>query len=311
MPDNQATRKVTSTKRGAAIVLVIVLGALLFIAGGLVLLQRNPPAETLSPLEAMTVVYQDPEEGVSDLAVVLQNSGFELGFHNQDDVGELKIADGWQAWYTEGSGFHRPEYGAELLTVGSGRGYAGAKSQKQFTTFARQDGGIYQRLSGFEPGRLYEFSAWVYIWSSDENNPDKSEKNGGYSAMVGVNPWGNCWPVNRTTIWGKEKFAYDRWEYVSVTIEAWSEDLCFFTRGVQEWPVHHGDSYWDATSIREVTDPGGGKPCPTAAPYPTAEGCPTANPWPTVLPGAGVDYNMIRTIVREEINQREPIRWPR
>lgn len=299
MPDKEKLRK---TKMIVATIVAVALtfAVLLFFFSQSATDDPEPtPIATIQPTVTVAVVPPRVLVAGQQLDIVLENPGFEGGFHEQDGIGELKIADGWHAWYIEGQGHHRPEYALELLTVGKGRVYEGAKAQKQATTFAKQDGGIYQRVGGFEPGKWYQFSAYVWIWSSDENNADVSEKNGKYSALVGLNPWGSCWPTHRTTIWGMEEFSYDRWSRISVTAQAWSENLCLFTRGVQEYPVRHGDGYFDAVTIREVAEPGGGETCPTPEPCPTGP------------PGEGCNYDTIRSIVQEEIEQREPIRWPR
>lgn len=235
------------------------------------------------------VVTDTPEDvEVSQFDVALENPGFEAEFYEQNGIGELTIGEGWQAWYIEGQGHHRPEYKPELLTVGSGRVYEGAKAQKQFTLFSKQDGGLFQRLEGFKPGKWYEFSAWIYVWVSGLDDPDRSD-GAGYSALVGMNPWGDCWPTYRATIWGEETLTYDQWVRISVTAQAWSENLCFFTRGTQKWPVKHNDSYWDAISLHEVAGPGG-------------DGCPTPEPCPTVQAGA-VDYDRISDVIRAELKR--------
>jgi hypothetical protein len=229
---------------------------------------------------------------------MLTNDDFEGTFREFNGIGELKVAEGWVPWYVEGNGYHRPEYGPESLAIGSGRVYQGTFAQKQATTFAKHDGGIYQQVS-VEPGQWYEFSSRVYIWSSEENDPDVSERPGKYAALVGINPWGDARAMYRTTIWGKESIgddgllAYDQWMHVFVIAQAWTDKIVVFTRGEALFAAHHQDSYWDACHLRQVGIPGG-------------------EPTPTPEPGPGeVDYKRIRSVMRDELAQREPIRWPR
>lgn len=223
--------------------------------------------------------------------VQILNPGFEGGFREYGGIGELTVANGWQPWYVEGGGYHRPEYGAESRDVGRGRVRDGAFAQKQFVTFAKQDGGIYQRID-VEADQWYDFSCWVYVWSSDGDNPDVSTRPGKCAALVGINPWGDARAIYRTTIWGKESvgndglLAYDQWVHVSVRAQAWTDKVVAFTRGVAEFGVKHNDVYIDACEFRQISDPGG-------QPIPTVE--PTPEP-------ADFDYERIRGIIREELD---------
>ena len=223
---------------------------------------------------------------------MLTNPDFEDGFHNHANIGELTIANGWEPWYLEGDGYHRPEYKPETLGVGSGRVLHGQQGQKQFTTFSKQDGGIYQRIEGLTPAAWYKFSAWAYVWSSDSDNPDESPSpQGKLAALVGINPWGDTRALYRTTIWGLESvdstghLIYNSWFKASVIAQAWSTAITCFTRGNAEFGAKHNDVYWDVCELVEV-EPGAGP----------------AEPEPPTTPGGGVNYSLIRTIVREEID---------
>jgi hypothetical protein len=154
----------------------------------------------------------------------------------------------------------------------------------------------------------------VYVWSSEYSDPDLSKSpTGKYSALVGINPWGDCRATYRTTVWGKEALQeYDRWVRVSVTAQAWSDAICVFTRGTAEWAVKHNDSYWDTLTFAEVAGP---EPAPTYTPYPTytPQPAPTCAlcPMPTPVVGSCPSLEEIRLVVEEELREREPVRYPR
>jgi len=234
---------------------------------------------------AIMIVEVNAQVNTAQSVNLLQNSDFEEGFHQHSGIGELTVADNWSPWYSEEGGRHRPEYKAEIANVGKGRVYHGDKAQKQFTTFAPQDGGIYQQIHGVTPGKWYTFSAWVYVWSSNHDDPDTSNYPGKYSALVGINPWGDTQALYRTTVWGKEALEqYDHWVQVSVTAQAWSNKIVVFTRGDAIWGVKHNDSYWDYLSLAEA-----GGPSPTTpTPYPTPGNCPS--------------LEEIRNVIRNEID---------
>lgn len=238
---------------------------------------------------------------------LLVNPGFEGTYHLQDDIGELSVADSWRAWYTEEGGRHRPEFKAETLQTGRAHVRTGQSAQKFFTTFASHDGGVYQRVTGVTPGQWYTFSAWVWVWSTDarDNPPTSVKPTGKYSALVGINPWGDERILYRTTVWGKEVLnVYDQWALISVTAQAWSDSIVVAIRGTPEWPVKSNDSYWDDASL-VAADMGG--TCPEPTPCPVCPPCPTPTPCPE-CPGGGepVDYGRIEAIMRQVFREE----WP-
>ena len=245
----------------------------------------------------------------ADAAVTLLNGGFEQGFRSVDGVGELGVGNYWFPWWKEGPE-HRPEYGEERVGVGSGRVYGATSSQKQFTTFSQQDGGIRQSVQAV-PGQWYEFSAWVYVWSSSCDDPNVSYvpgkcDHGGVSTMVGINPWGGWDGLHRTTIWGQEqREVYDKWVKVTVIAQAWGDEITVFTRTQAKFSVKHNDSYWDKAALK-LADMGGAV-CPTPVPCPTAVPCVPCPACPTPVPC--YDNTVLedfRDIVREEIDRT---RW--
>ena len=217
----------------------------------------------------------------------LVNPGFEAGFYLSGGVGELEIGKGWAPWFD--SSQHRPEFKPERVDLGRGRVHSGQYAQKLFTTFSSHDGGLYQEVYGIEPGQWYTLSAWAYQWSSGQDNPDASTGDGKCSALVGINPWGDANPRARTTVWGKEALQiYNQWTQVEVNAQAWSDKIVVAIRQVCEWPVKHNDGYFDDAGL--VPADLGGEPAPTPV-------CPTP------VPGVAVDYERIRTIVREELDK--------
>lgn len=252
---------------------------------------------------------------VSAQAVVtLANPGFEDGFRAVRGIGELVVANDWWPWYEEathspsGQRYHRPEYKPEEVGVGSGRVLAGTWGQKQFTTYAPHNGGIYQQVS-VTPGQWYKFTGNVWIWSSSENNADHSIGPGFYRAMLGCNPWGDTWGPRDTTVWGQEIVdRYDEWVELSVTCQAWGDVLTLFTRGNPVYAVHHNDSYWDLTSLSLVTVGA----LPTYTPYPTYTAYPTRTPvpCPTSGPRSCPSLKEIATVVYALIKSREPVYYP-
>lgn len=222
---------------------------------------------------------------------LLANGDFEGEFREWQEIGELKIAEWWDPWFVEnqdapsGQRYHRPEYSPEQVGIGSGRVYQGQFATKMFTTFSPHNGGIYQRISA-EKDAWYTCTGYVYVWSSNESNPNISTKPGRYRAMLGINGWGGTGGTSDTTVWGKEIVdVYDRWVELSVTAQAWGDHITVFTRGNPWFSVKHNDSYWDDIRCEKVS---------IAVP-PTPEPCATTEP-------GSIDYEKIRDIVRNELN---------
>jgi len=248
---------------------------------------------------------------------LLANPGFEAGFYLSGGVGELEVGNDWNVWFDPDPAMHRPEYKPETRTIGRGRVHSGDFAQKLFTTYSPHSAGVYQEIYGVEPGEWYRFSFWAYQWSSNEDNPDVSAKDGKCSVLAGINPWGDTNALYRTTVWGKEALQiYDQWVQVEVVAQAWSEKIVVMGRQDCEWPVKHNDAELDDARLSLATVDS----VPTSTPYPTYTPLPTytpgpTQPCPTGEPGAGIDYAEIERRVREVVGtvvaEREPVRWPR
>jgi len=193
---------------------------------------------------------------------LLVNPSFEDGYSARLDPyepwkgpqGELTVAEGWELWYDnrdqcrEGLCCYnfRPEYKPEdgyvhtdPLRVRSGR-YA----QKLFTTYSTHTAGLYQRVR-VPVGSQVEFSIWVVVWSSSEDDPHHSTSPGKYWLSVGIDPYGGTDPFSDQIIWSDEIEHYDEHVQLSVTAVAQADHVTVFTKAAPEWCVEHNDSYWD------------------------------------------------------------------
>lgn len=221
--------------------------------------------------------------------VQIVNPDMEGVFLPFNGVGELKVPNGWRPRWIEGvDGLRRPEYTRETKDIGRGRVYSGDSAAKWFGTFSKVDGALYQIVPA-TPDKWYLLSAMVYVWSSQQDNPDISSDNGKATAIVGINPWGDEDIFRRTTIWGKETLGYESpyntWRQIHVRAQAWSNHITLVLRGAAEYAVKHNDWYWDAVILTELdyNDDVPDEP----------------EPGPTL----DVDYDRIRAIVSEELGK--------
>jgi len=218
---------------------------------------------------------------------VLVNGGLE-GPYTFRDASQVKVAEGWEAWFNEGK--IRPEWQEETSQIGKGRVMVGS-AQKIALTTANWDAGIWQKVK-VVPGRWYRFWAHLYMWSSQQDDPDSSIDNGKMRVMVGVNPWGH-WPLHYATIWGMElpQICYNQWYKAEVLFEAWADEVSLIVRGFPEWAVKHNDLYIDECGLEEVSVVIDGK-----VPEPEPEPDPEPGEPPVVTE---VDYAKIASLTAE------------
>ena len=197
---------------------------------------------------------EPPEE------TMIQNPGLERPYRVQGDSNIL-VADGWRFGYNQPdhpSGA-RPELSEETRSTGEARVLQGNSAQKVFWTYAFGEAWLSQVVRGLEVGKWYEFSAHVYIWSSDEDNPNTAVRPGKVWARLGVHPWGSENANDRGVEFGGAVVdQYNKWLALSTVFQAKRSDVCVFLWGAPEHPAKHNDLYWDAVHLEEweCVDPG-------------------------------------------------------
>jgi hypothetical protein len=248
-------------------------------------LQRDPSGEVFITDQGRYVAAAVSADGN-----YLRNGGMEGSFSYRHDpytgiwAGELEVADGWGLWYDNNqqcppdqpdcnplSYNRRPEYKPER---GTARVRTGQASQKFFTTYGTHTAGLYQVLE-VPPGSWVRFSIWVWVWSSNRDNPQYSFVPGAYRVSVGFDAeGGNDWRSTRIQ-WTKPVVAYDQWVPLEIEGYTASGRISVWTRGAPLYPVKHNDSYWDDARLVVLPAPPDPTPTlPTATPYPTPAATP-------------------------------------
>jgi hypothetical protein len=225
------------------------------------------PAPTTIPALATATAAAAPTPAPPPTAVVVRQPGacvanrlvngdFEGGFSTRGR-NEVVVADGWSPWYKTSPGVpginHVPEYKPETAAqFGMRRIHSGGTAQKWFTTFATHTAGIFQQVGGIPMGSRLELSAWVQVWSSDEDNIEVSAQPGNYRVLVGIDPTGGTDWSSEDVAWSEPTFAYDAYKQLTVTAVARNTVVTVFLQGVPEFPVKHNDSYWDDVCLDVV-----------------------------------------------------------
>jgi len=236
---------------------------------------------------------------------LLVNPSFE-GTYTEWGVGEVKIAQGWQPWYSDGlkeiPGIEggsastvptaRPEYRAATLAIDPYRVLDGEQSQLWFSFYKTNYAGIFQQVVATK-GKTYQFGVWAQSWSSnDDGNPHTSP--GELYISVGIDPDGGTWWKSRAIAWTQWSRVTNVFqEFVSLPITANKDKVTVWVASGEKFSLKHGDNYVDRAVMVEV--PSGLEPCPTP------------EPGTICICNCEINYDKIK----ELISDRPPIRWPR
>ena len=203
---------------------------------------------------SLEVLAAPPTQGTN----LLKNPAFEEGFWERG-VGEVTVANGWQAWWVQGSeeqtseGYLRqPKYKPEDAWVSTMRRvHSGRFSQKYFNSYSTHIGGIYQQVA-VAKGSKATFSIWVQVWSSTEPDVNYCEGFGNYAVSAGIDPYGGTDGNSGNIVWSDSVMSCNQWVHLSVSTVAQADEVTVFTRGAPEFRVQFNDSYWDDAVLTAV-----------------------------------------------------------
>ncbi len=228
---------------------------------------------------------------------LLQNPGFEGTYIPFNGDQTRMVAPGWSAWNLNRKpgdpGFSnlQPNYRA---ATNPNRIHGGSSAQEFFTFFATHTGGVFQQVS-VTPGSRLRFSAFINVWSTALDDPNKSAQPSRYSVRVGIDPTGGTDGASSNIVWSDSQEFFDEYEQLSIEATASGSSVTVFVESAPKDPVKNNNTYVDDASL-VVTGQGGQpgeattQPAGTAIPTeivvqptlePTTEG-PTAAP-PTLV----------------------------
>jgi LysM repeat protein len=273
----------------------------------------------LGPVVGATPLVLAQETGPN----LLTNGDFEQGAGEawpfQDGIPEVQVAPGWRAyWRNERPSYvtvpnvcsqeeqdartclwARPEFRGMSTAEFDYRVHGGSLSQKYFTFNKQHEAGIYQTVSGIEPGSLLRFTIHAQTWSClaegewnncptlpNSNNPAP------FHNKVGIDPTGGVDPWSPNIVWSGEFETHDTWTAFWVEAVAEAETVTVFFYSLADWPDTfprlNNDVYLDDASLVVV-----GEVTPTAPPPPpTSEVPPTPRATATPLPGGAVVHTV-------------------
>jgi LysM repeat protein len=204
-------------------------------------------------------------------ADLLVNGGFEAPFVNQGGEPPRQVAQGWNAWHVPAAAGaptfqnQQPEY--LPAAPDTTRIHGGSNAQLVTSFFATFTGGVYQEVSGAQPGTDLQFSVYGYVWSSAFDDVNVSEMDGGVVVQVGIDPNGGTDPASTDIIWSAASQRYDQWSQYTVSAPAEANTVSVWVRASVSAPAKNNNVYLDDATL---TTAGGAVSTATSTPIPAA-----------------------------------------
>ncbi|QPC81136.1 LysM peptidoglycan-binding domain-containing protein [Phototrophicus methaneseepsis] len=209
---------------------------------------------------------------------LLTNPGFEDAFVARENEELLTVANGWEPWHMPHTA-DMPDYqNARPYYIGSTTANAmgilprvrsGNQSQIYYSFYETHDGGIYQQISGIEPGTELRFSIYAHVWSTTYDDFNVSEDDGGVALRVGIDTSGGTDPDAASVVYSTPGIFYDTFRQYSVIATAESDTVTVFVRTTVADAVRNTVIYLD-DAVLEVTPESGGSVTEEPTEEPTA-----------------------------------------
>ncbi len=214
---------------------------------------------------------------------LLTNPGFEGPFISFEGDSPREVAQGWAPWHVPQTSDMpsyqniQPKY--QAVAPDASRIRNGNNAQNYFSFFESHDGGVYQSVTGIEPGTELRFSVYAYVWSSTYNDVNISEDPGNVLLQVGIDPTGGTSGESNNIAWSVSAEQYDAYREYSVITTATNSTVTVFVRSiVAGFPVQHSQVFLDDAVLAVTTEPAD-EPTDTEEPSDTPEP-PTDTPVP-------------------------------
>ncbi|NWF68759.1 MAG: LysM peptidoglycan-binding domain-containing protein [Chloroflexi bacterium] len=193
---------------------------------------------------------------------LLTNPGFEDPFQTLDNNNERRVAQGWTPWHIPTAPSMPSWQNAQPVYLPTApdraRIRSGSNAQQMFSFYTTHTGGVYQRVTGITSGTQLRFTLFAYIWSSAQNDINRSEDDGDIVARVGIDPTGGTDPTSASIVWSPNVERYDAYNEYSVTATAAGSAVTVYFESTVGRPVQNY-LYLDDASLVAV-----GAAAPTA-----------------------------------------------
>ncbi len=203
-------------------------------------------------------------------ANLLQNPGFEGAYTPFNGDTTRNLAASWSPWnLPPGPGDPSyvnatPEY---RLAANPLRIHSQSSAQEYFTFYATHTGGIFQRAQ-VGAGNQVQFSAFINVWSTSNDNPNRSDNPGEVKLQVGIDPNGGIDATAAGIVWSAETEYYDQYRQLSITATASADFVTVFVRSAPRQPVKNNHVYVDDAQLSITTLAATRTPLPSVTPAP-------------------------------------------
>ncbi len=221
---------------------------------------------------------------------LLKNPGFEGTYATFAQDNNRIVAPEWTPWNVPPPGDPSYVNNVPNYRESTTRFHSGTKSQEYYTFYATLTGGLYQQAKVNDNAKV-KFSAWIYVWSTLNDNTERSDNPGKVSIQVGVAPTGGTDGTANNIIWSEAVEYYDQWKEITVETTALSDTVTVFVRATFEQPVKHNNVYVDDATL---TSEGGQPPVTATAIPPTST---TVPPTSTALPASSTAFPPTETAI--------------
>ncbi len=222
---------------------------------------------------------------------LLLNGDFEEGFAAWNGEPALQVAAGWTPfWVITGLDIPENDRGArpEFMASDSpkspfARAYTGQRAQLWHTKFSTAVAGVYQKVP-VTPDSTLRLSAWTFAWSSEGNDPGRSQNGAWARQRIGIDPTGGTDPSSPNVAWSMPTQYLDSWGRISVETRAQSDHVTVFLSAYPNRHLPQNDVYFDQAELILVSF---GLPTPASGGAPLI--APTIDPLLTgLVTGQGV-----------------------
>jgi parallel beta-helix repeat protein len=195
----------------------------------------------------------------------LKNPGFEgitrpggwtHATHDGQIYDNIFTPEGWVTWWLEEANYDQPEVrvipNEPPFTV-IPRIRSGHYATMLFVFYRLQDMGLYQCVTGLEPGATAQFSAHAHGWSCDSDMPT------GYSCgdlwnltfQVGIGPGDVADPFSSSIVWSTPQNSPDVYSRIGPVAAQVGESggVCVYLRSQTKWMYKYQDAYWDDAEL--------------------------------------------------------------
>jgi hypothetical protein len=227
------------------------------IAAALVVLFVLGPGTSIHGDEPLYKAADTPSQSLLATDLLVNGNMEEIPFYWKPP--NHFVAGGWLRWWIGGGDI--PEYD----DVRSWRPYRydGNHAQVYFRWGQPYTAGIYQRVSGVEPCRFYEFEMYGRNHSHDYTD---------HHARIGLDPLGRVYntidspevsSLPGEIVWSPEQTFFYTWGRHTVTAEALGNSITAIAYASPDPGHGYYDTFWDAGSLVESTPPSGRLPEPS------------------------------------------------